>query len=89
MAQCIVLGGLGYTDFTGDGVDDYGTEIPLLPQKNNVKDFADGVSTVHNVTLDGGSDISSYRLSIKSNNANSMQMLPLRSLMLVLMGHLI
>ena len=60
-----------HADFTGDGVDDYGTEIPLLPQENNVKDFfADGVSTVHSVTLDGGSDISSYRLSIKSNNAN-------------------
>ena len=28
-----------HADFTGDGVDDYGTEIPLLPQKNNVKDF--------------------------------------------------
>ena len=60
-----------HADFTGDGVDDYGTQIPLSPQKDNVKDFFDqGVSTTHNVTLDGGSDNSAYRLSVKSNSAN-------------------
>ena len=32
--------------------------------------FDQGASTTHSVSLDGGSDISSYRLSIKSNNAN-------------------
>ena len=58
-------------DFDGDGVDDYGTEIPLEAQPNNVKDFFDqAASTTHSVTLDGGSDNSSYRLSVKSNNAN-------------------
>ena len=58
-------------DFDGDGVDDYGTEIALEAQPNNVKDFFDqAASTTHSVTLDGGSDNSSYRLSVKSNNAN-------------------
>ena len=60
-----------HDDFTGDGVDDYGTQIPLSPQKDNVKDFFDqGISTTHSVSLDGGSDNSSYRLSVKSNAAN-------------------
>ena len=60
-----------HADFTGDGVDDYGTQIPLSPQPNNVKNFFDtGVSTTHNITLDGGSDNSAYRLSVKSNSAN-------------------
>ena len=60
-----------HADFTGDGVDDYGTQIPLSPQPDNVKDFFDtGVSTTHSVTLDGGSDNSAYRLSVKSNSAN-------------------
>ena len=27
--------------FTGDGVDDYGMQIPLSPQPNNVKNFFD------------------------------------------------
>ena len=58
-------------DFDGDGVDDYGTQIALEAQPNNVKDFFDqAASTTHSVTLDGGSDNSSYRLSVKSNNAN-------------------
>ena len=60
-----------HADFTGDGVDDYGTQIPLSPQPDNVKNFFDtGVSTTHNITLDGGSDNSAYRLSVKSNSAN-------------------
>ena len=58
-------------DFTGDGVDDYGTEIALSPQKDNVKDFFDtGLSTTHSVAMEGGSDRSAYRLSLQTNNAN-------------------
>ena len=59
-----------HDDFDGDGTDDYGKQIPLSPQKNNVADFFDtGASTTHSVSLDGGSDNSTYRLSIKTNGA--------------------
>ena len=59
-----------HADFTGDGVDDYGTQIPMSPQSDNVKDFFNpGNSTTQSVSLDGGSDRLTYRLSIKSNEA--------------------
>ena len=59
-----------HADFTGDGVDDYGTQIPMSSQNNNVKDFFNaGQSTTQSVSLDGGSDRLTYRLSIKSNEA--------------------
>ena len=59
-----------HDDFTGDGVDDYGTEVPLVPQPNNVKNFFDqGMNQAHSISLDGGSDVSTYRLSFKNESA--------------------
>jgi hypothetical protein len=55
-----------HDDFDGDGIDDYGTQIPLEPQPDNVKNFLNqGVNQIHNFALDGGNDISSFRLSFK------------------------
>ena len=55
-----------HDDFDGDGVDDYGTQIPLEAQPDNVKNFLNqGINQIHNFALDGGNDISSFRLSFK------------------------
>jgi len=55
-----------HDDFDGDGVDDYGTQIALEAQPDNVKNFLNqGINQIHNFALDGGNDISSFRLSFK------------------------
>lgn len=52
-------------DFTGNGQSDYGTEIPLLPQPNNVRNFFDtGVRVANNLSIAGGTSNASYRLGI-------------------------
>ena len=37
-----------HDDFDGDGIDDYGTQIPLEPHPDNVKNFLNqGVNQIH------------------------------------------
>lgn len=58
-------------DFTGDGQDDYGKSVPLLPEKNNVRDFFDtGVRIANNLSVSGGSSNASFRLGIGNSNEN-------------------
>ncbi|MEX0660916.1 MAG: SusC/RagA family TonB-linked outer membrane protein [Balneolaceae bacterium] len=57
-------------DFTGDGQDDYGTEIPLEANPDNVRNFFDtGFKVSNNLSISGGSSNSSYRVGL-SNNMN-------------------
>lgn len=52
-------------DFDGDGQSDYGKEVPLTPQPDNVRNFfEDGVRFTNNLSIDGGSSNTTYRLSL-------------------------
>lgn len=54
-------------DFTGDGQDDYGTEIPLEAHPNNVRNFFDtGIKLSNSLAISGGTDVATYRASIKN-----------------------
>lgn len=56
-------------DFDGDGVSDYGKEIPLTAQPDNVRSFFDtGVRMSNNLAITGGTSSISYRLSIANSN---------------------
>ncbi|MEX0647635.1 MAG: SusC/RagA family TonB-linked outer membrane protein [Balneolaceae bacterium] len=58
-------------DFTGDGQSDYGTEIPLTPQPDNVRNFFDtGVRFSNNLSIAGGAENASYRVGL-NNTAQS------------------
>lgn len=53
-------------DFTGDGQDDYGTQIPLEPREDNVRNFFDtGIRLSNSLAISGGSEVATYRASIK------------------------
>lgn len=66
-------------DFDGDGIDDYGTEIPLSPQPNNVRDFFDtGVRLSNNLSISGGSNNASYWVGL--SNTSQTGVLPNSSL---------
>lgn len=53
-------------DFTGDGQDDYGTEIPLEANPDNIRSFFDtGVRLSNSLAISGGSETSTYRASVK------------------------
>lgn len=56
-------------DFDGDGVDDYGTEIPLEPRPDNVRNFFDtGVRVANNLSISGGSNNASYWVGLSNTN---------------------
>ncbi|MEX2362802.1 MAG: SusC/RagA family TonB-linked outer membrane protein [Balneolaceae bacterium] len=56
-------------DFTGDGNDDYGTEIPLESNPDNVRNFFDtGVRISNNLAISGGSSNASYRVGLSNTN---------------------
>jgi TonB-linked SusC/RagA family outer membrane protein len=58
-------------DFTGDGQSDYGKEIPLTPQPNNVRDFFDtGVRFSNTLAVTGGSENISYRVGLNNTSQN-------------------
>lgn len=58
-------------DFTGDGEDDYGDEIPLEPNPDNVRNFYEtGVRTSNSLAISGGSENSAFRASIENSNHN-------------------
>lgn len=58
-----------HNDFTGDGQDDYGTEIPLEPNPDNVRDFFEtGVRITNNISVSGGSSNASYRVGLLNTN---------------------
>jgi TonB-linked SusC/RagA family outer membrane protein len=58
-------------DFTGDGQNDYGTEIPLTSQSNNVRDFFDtGVRMSNSLAITGGSSTASFRAGLTNTNNN-------------------
>ena len=57
-------------DFTGDGVDDYGTTIPMTAQPDNVRDFYEtGVSSRNTLSISGGNKNNAFRASISNLNA--------------------
>lgn len=56
-------------DFTGDGQSDYGTEVPLTAQPDNVRDFFDtGVRLSNNLSVSGGAQNASYRVGLTNTN---------------------
>ncbi|MDX1672449.1 MAG: SusC/RagA family TonB-linked outer membrane protein [Balneolaceae bacterium] len=56
-------------DFTGDGQDDYGTQIPMSPNPDNVRDFFDtGWNVSNNLAISGGSTNASYRVSLRDSH---------------------
>ncbi|PKD42854.1 SusC/RagA family TonB-linked outer membrane protein [Rhodohalobacter barkolensis] len=58
-------------DFTGDGQNDYGTEVPLVPQENNVRDFFEtGLRMSNSLSITGGSSNASFRAGL-TNTSNS------------------
>jgi len=58
-------------DFTGDGVSDYGTEIPLQSNADNVRNFYDTGSRMSNsLSVTGGSSNASFRAGL-ANTSNS------------------
>ncbi|MEX2463432.1 MAG: SusC/RagA family TonB-linked outer membrane protein [Balneolaceae bacterium] len=62
-------------DFTGDGQSDYGKEVPLNPQPNNVRDFFDtGLRLSNNLAVTGGSESISYRVGL--NNTSQSGVMP-------------
>lgn len=58
-------------DFTGDGQSDYGTEVPLEAQPDNVRDFYDtGVRMSNSLSIAGGASNASFRAGL-TNTTNS------------------
>ena len=61
-------------DFTGDGVSDYGTEIPLSPNPDNVKSFYEtGTRVTNDVAITGGASNLSYRVALNNSQVNGVQ----------------
>lgn len=62
-------------DFTGDGQSDYGREVALNPQPNNVRDFFDtGFRLSNSLAVSGGSENISYRVGL--NNTSQSGVIP-------------
>jgi TonB-linked SusC/RagA family outer membrane protein len=58
-------------DFDGDGNDDYGTEIPMSAQPDNIRNFYEtGVSIKNSISINGGAENSRFRVSIANMTAN-------------------
>jgi TonB-linked SusC/RagA family outer membrane protein len=58
-------------DFDGDGVSDYGKEIPLTANPNNVKNFYDtGTRITNNIAISGGATNTAYRVSLNNSQVN-------------------
>lgn len=58
-------------DFNGDGSSDYGTEIPMEANPDNIRNFFDtGVRVKNNLSISGGSQNASFRVGL-SNTARS------------------
>lgn len=56
-------------DFTGDGNDDYGTEIPLEANPDNVRNFFDtGIRVSNDLSIAGGSSNASFRVGLSNTN---------------------
>jgi len=61
-------------DFTGDGRNDYGTTIPLTAQPNNIRDFFDtGVRVANTLSISGGAENSSFRISLNNLTQTGVQ----------------
>lgn len=57
------------TDVTGDGVNDYGTTIPMTANKNNVRNFYDtGVRVANRLSISGGSTNAAYRAGLNNTS---------------------
>lgn len=62
-------------DFTGDGQSDYGKEVALNPQPDNVRDFFEtGVRLSNTLSINGGSENIAYRVGL--NNTNQSGVMP-------------
>jgi TonB-linked SusC/RagA family outer membrane protein len=60
-----------HSDFTGDGEDDYGTQVPLTSNPDNVRNFYEtGWETSNSLAISGGSSNTAYRVSIKDTKTN-------------------
>ncbi len=58
-------------DFDGDGESDYGQEVPLEPQSDNIDNFFDtGVRIANRLSISGGGQNASFRAGI-SNSSRS------------------
>lgn len=58
-------------DFDGDGESDYGQEVPLEPQSDNIENFFDtGVRISNRLSISGGGQNASFRAGI-SNSSRS------------------
>ena len=58
-------------DFTGDGVSDYGTEIPLTAQPDNVESFYEtGTRVTNDIAITGGAQNLSYRVALNNSQVN-------------------
>ncbi|REL29117.1 SusC/RagA family TonB-linked outer membrane protein [Rhodohalobacter sp. SW132] len=58
-------------DFTGDGQSDYGREVALNPQPDNVREFFDtGVRLSNSLAITGGSENSSFRAALNHTTHN-------------------
>ncbi|MBD3616381.1 MAG: SusC/RagA family TonB-linked outer membrane protein [Gracilimonas sp.] len=56
-------------DFDGDGVSDYGKEVPLTPNKDNIRNFYDtGVRVSNKLSISGGSSNAAYRAGLTNTN---------------------
>jgi TonB-linked SusC/RagA family outer membrane protein len=54
-------------DFTGDGQSDYGREVALVPQPDNVRDFFDtGIRLSNSLSITGGSQNSTFRAGLSN-----------------------
>jgi len=58
-------------DFDGDGQSDYGKEIPLTANPDNVRDFYEtGSRVTNNLSITGGASNSSYRVALSNSMVN-------------------
>lgn len=58
-------------DFTGDGQNDYGTEIPLVPQEDNVRDFFEtGARVSNSLSISGGASNATFRAGLTNTTNN-------------------
>jgi TonB-linked SusC/RagA family outer membrane protein len=58
-------------DFDGDGQSDYGKEIPLTANPDNVRDFYEtGSRITNNIAITGGSSNLSYRVALSNSQVN-------------------
>ncbi|WP_421774038.1 SusC/RagA family TonB-linked outer membrane protein [Gracilimonas sp.] len=56
-------------DFDGDGVSDYGTEIPMEANPDNIRNFYEtGVRISNKLSISGGSSNAAYRAGVNNTN---------------------